>query len=92
MDANTISLGVLGLAVIGFIFRDIVKSPKESYNDLSARVTALETNHTSMAVEQGKQAEATDNLADAIRELKEELRYMRQGHQNGRSGGERLSA
>lgn len=83
LPENWPTIASILLTVVFFLIRDMYKSPKESRDDISRRVSALETNHVSLAVEQGKAAEAIDNLADAIRELREELRYMRQGHSNG---------
>lgn len=66
-----------------FIFRDFIRTPKENHNDLAIRVSNLETNYTMTAVEQGKATKAIDQLAEAVRDLRMEIREMRQAQHSG---------
>lgn len=70
-----------------FIFRDFIRTPKENHNDLAIRVSNLETNYTATAVEQAKGTKAIEGLAEAVRELRLEIREMRQAQHGGNAAG-----
>lgn len=61
------------------VLRDFIRTPKEENNQLAIRVSNLETNYTTTAVEQAKATQAIEGLTQAVRELRGEIREMRLG-------------